>query len=163
MSPRSDIVRGRLYKHQKTRSKRLNFPAFYEALLRAKGVNLDTDSVVHRTSGIASNVHKIALKSEMMDADKLIDSVKFLLKSVRQLSDRFIETNENITRSFESVREDISDLGEQIEKLEAELQNLRDQQLVAVDSVRSAPNLPVRSDQRELRYPGTKPTVRWFT
>jgi hypothetical protein len=89
----------------------------------------------------------------MMDADKLIDSVKFLLKSVRQLSDRFIETNENITRSFESVREDVGDLGERIEKLEAELQNLRDQQLVAVDSVRSAPNLPVRSDQRELVIP----------
>jgi hypothetical protein len=89
----------------------------------------------------------------MMDADKLINSVKFLLKSVRQLSDRFIETNENITRSFESVREDVSDLGERIEKLEAELQNLRDQQLVAVDSVRSAPNLPVRSDQRDLVIP----------
>ena len=57
----------------------------------------------------------------MMDADKLIDSVKLLLKSVRQLSDRFIETNENITRSFERVREDVSDLGERIEKLEAEL------------------------------------------
>ena len=45
-----------------------------------------------------------------MDTDRLVDSVKFLLKSVRQLSDRFVETNENLMRSFESVRGDVSEI-----------------------------------------------------
>lgn len=88
-----------------------------------------------------------------MDADKLIDSVKFLLKSVRQLSDRFIENNEKITRSFEGVREDVGDLVGRIEKLETELLNLRDQALMAVDVNRRAPELPVRSDQKDLLIP----------
>lgn len=88
-----------------------------------------------------------------MDADKLIDSIKFLLKSVRQLSDRFVENNEKITRSFEGVREDVGDLVGRIEKLETELLNLRDQALMAVDVNRRAPELPVRSDQKDLLIP----------
>lgn len=59
-----------------------------------------------------------------MDTDRLIDSVKFLLKGVRQLSDRFIETNENIARSFEKVSKNIGDLSDRIDQIEAELQNL---------------------------------------
>jgi hypothetical protein len=88
-----------------------------------------------------------------MELDRLIESVKFLLKSVRQLSDRFVETNANITRSFESVRGDIVELTERIEKIESELLNLRDQDLVSVDAVRRAPELPVRSDQKDLVIP----------
>lgn len=88
-----------------------------------------------------------------MDADRLVDSIKFLLKSVRQLSDRFVDTNENITRSFERVSENIGNLDERIEKLETELQNMRDMQLVAVDGSRRSPQLPVRSDQRDLVIP----------
>lgn len=88
-----------------------------------------------------------------MDVDKLIDSVKFLLKSVRQLSDRFVETNEKISRSFESVREDVVELTERLQKIDSELQNIRDQQLIAVDSTRRALELPVRPDQQELLIP----------
>jgi hypothetical protein len=88
-----------------------------------------------------------------MDTDKLIDSVKFLLKSVRHISDRFVDTNEKITRSFEGVREDISDLAERLEKVDAELQNLRDKQLIASDVPRRTPELPVRSDQQDKLIP----------
>jgi hypothetical protein len=88
-----------------------------------------------------------------MDTDRLIDSVKFLLKGVRQLSDRFVETNENIARSFEKVSKNIGDLSDRIDQIEAELQNLRDQELIAVDSSRRSPELPVRSDQQDLVIP----------
>jgi hypothetical protein len=88
-----------------------------------------------------------------MDTDRLIDSVKFLLKGVRQLSDRFVETNENISRSFEKVSKNIGDLSDRIDQIEAELQNLRDQELIAVDSSRRSPELPVRSDQQDLVIP----------
>lgn len=88
-----------------------------------------------------------------MDTDRLIDSVKFLLKGVRKLSDRFIETNENIARSFEKVSKNIGDLSDRIDQIEAELQNLRDQELISVDSSRRSPELPVRPDQRELAIP----------
>ena len=88
-----------------------------------------------------------------MDTDRLIDSVKFLLKGVRQLSDRFVETNENIARSFEKVSKNIGDLNDRIDQIESELQNLRDQELIAVDGNRRSPELPVRLDQRDLVIP----------
>lgn len=88
-----------------------------------------------------------------MDIDRLIDSVKFLLKGVRQLSDRFVETNENIARSFEKVSKNIGDLNDRIDQIESELQNLRDQELIAADGVRRSPELPVRLDQRDLAIP----------
>jgi len=88
-----------------------------------------------------------------MDADKLIDSIKFLLKSVRQLSDRFVEATEGNRRTFERVFEDVGDLAERIQKLEVELQNLRDQELIAPDGNRRAPELPVRVDQQDLLIP----------
>ncbi len=88
-----------------------------------------------------------------MESDKLIDSVKFLLKSVRKLSDRFVEANDGIARSFKSVCGDVDDLSERIKKLEAELLNLRDQELIAVNGNQRPPELPVRADQRDLMIP----------
>lgn len=88
-----------------------------------------------------------------METDRLIDSVKFLLKGVRQLSDRFLETNENIARSFEKVSKNIGELSDRVDKIDAELQNLRDQELIAVDSNRRSPELPTRPDQRDLVIP----------
>ena len=88
-----------------------------------------------------------------METDRLIDSVKFLLKGVRQLSDRFLETNENIARSFEKVSKNIGELSDRVDQIDAELQNLRDQELIAVDSNRRSPELPTRPDQRDLVIP----------
>jgi len=88
-----------------------------------------------------------------MDDQKLVDSVKFLLKSVRQLSDHFVETNDNISRSFESVRQDVSDLSDRLEKIEQDLQNWRDQELIGADGPRREPELPVRGDSAEALIP----------
>ena len=88
-----------------------------------------------------------------MDADKLIDSVKFLLKSVRQLSDRFVDSNEGITRNFEKVCADISDLAERVDKLQAEFLHLRDQELIRSEGPRLIPELPLRPDQQDLLIP----------
>lgn len=88
-----------------------------------------------------------------MDIEKLVDSVKFLLKSVRLLSDRLVDSNENSTRSFERVKQSFDELHERIKVLETDLQNVRDRQLVLTDGDRRIPELPVRSDQRELIIP----------
>ena len=88
-----------------------------------------------------------------MDTDRLVDSVKFLLKSVRQLSDRFVETNENLTRSFESVRGDVSEIENRLKLFEDELLNLKDQALVDADQRRNAPELPVKEEHQERLIP----------
>ena len=88
-----------------------------------------------------------------MDEGKLVESVKFLLKSVRQLSDHVIETNDKISRSFDGVRQDVTGLAERLDRLELELQNWRDQQLIATDSPRREPELPVSADFKERLVP----------
>jgi len=54
------------------------------------------------------------------DPGQIVESVKFLLKSVRQLSDRFRETNTRLERSFEAVEADVADLAGRLERLEAD-------------------------------------------
>jgi len=54
------------------------------------------------------------------DPAQIVESVKFLLKSVRQLSDRFRETNTRLERSFEAVEADIADLAGRLERVEAD-------------------------------------------
>jgi len=88
-----------------------------------------------------------------MDNDRLVDSVKFLLKSVRQLSDHYVETYENMARSFDSVRSDLDELAERLECLEISLQNYRDQELIASSVPRRELELPVRSDTKENAIP----------
>ena len=88
-----------------------------------------------------------------MDTERLVDSVKFLLKSVRQISDRFVETHENLSRSFDSVRGDVSDIETRLKKLEGELLNLKDQMLVAADQQRKSPELPIKEDHQDRLIP----------
>lgn len=88
-----------------------------------------------------------------MDNDRLVDSVKFLLKSVRQLSDHYVENYENMARSFDSVRSDLDELAERLECLEISLQNYRDQELIASIVPRRELELPVRSDTKENAIP----------
>ncbi len=88
-----------------------------------------------------------------MDTERIIESVKFLLKSVRQLSDRFVETHENLSRSFESVRGDVSEIETRLNKLEGELLNLKDQALVKADQPRKQPELPMKEEHQERLIP----------
>ena len=94
-----------------------------------------------------------------MDDQKLVESVKFLLKSVRQLSDHFVETNDNISRSFDTVRQDVSDLSDRLASLEEEIQNWRDQALISSEALRRDPELPVREDSAEALIPAINLTL----
>lgn len=89
-----------------------------------------------------------------MNQDKIDEAVKFLLKSVRQLSDKFLTVNENLSRSFSSVKEDVSDLSERIQKVEAELLESHDQRLIDSQNQHSLPaNLPVHPVQQKRIIP----------
>ena len=88
-----------------------------------------------------------------MEHDRLVESTRFLLKSVRQLSDHFVETNDNVARSFESVRQDVSDIAGRLEQLEEALKNMSDYELLASSPSRQEVELPVRSDTRENLIP----------
>ena len=88
-----------------------------------------------------------------MDNEKIVESVKFLLKSVRQLSDHFVETNDNLTRSFETVRGDVSLIETRLKKLEDDLLSLKDRDLLASDQPRRPPELPVKAEHQELSIP----------
>jgi len=88
-----------------------------------------------------------------MDSDKLIDSVKFLLKSVQQISDRFVEANQGISATFDKVYIETNAAKTRLEKLETGINEMRDQQLVNGSSLRAAPDLPMRLDQNEKVFP----------
>ena len=88
-----------------------------------------------------------------MDSDKLIDSVKFLLKSVQQISDRFVEANQGISATFDKVYVETNEAKTRLEKLEKGINEMRDQQLVNGSSSRAAPDLPMRLDQNEKVFP----------
>ena len=88
-----------------------------------------------------------------MESAKLIDSVKFLLKSVQQLSDRFVEANQGISNTLDKVFADSKVVSNRLQDIEAEVNDMRDHQLIAGDSVRAAPQLPVTDEQRERLFP----------
>ena len=90
-----------------------------------------------------------------MDDDRVTETVELLVRSLRQLSDRFLENNEKLSRSFEAVRADIDDLSQRLEAIEQELLAQRDRDLLVADAaVESAPRqLPVASDQEERLIP----------
>lgn len=88
-----------------------------------------------------------------MDSDKLVESVKFLLKTVRLLNERFVETNENFSSRLDSITQHVNDLADRLEHLEKDLLNWRDQELIAADSTRRPVELPARSDQQDRLIP----------
>ena len=88
-----------------------------------------------------------------MDTDKIVESVKFLLKSVRQLSDRFVEANEGISTTFKNVMSDIKELKIRLKSLDEGFAEIRDQQLIGGDGSRVAPELPTSEEQRDKVFP----------
>ena len=89
-----------------------------------------------------------------MDSEKVVDSIKFLLSSLSKLSDRFLAANDAWQRSFDFARQDIDDLRNRLSKVEAELVDMRDQQLVGANPtfVRQ-PELPVKPGQENNAIP----------
>jgi hypothetical protein len=88
-----------------------------------------------------------------MESDKLYESVKFLLRSVRQLSDRFVENNDKLSRSFEAVREDINDLCQRLTAIEQDLEAFRDRELLAAEAPAPPISLPVPAGQEGRLIP----------
>lgn len=88
-----------------------------------------------------------------MDSDKIVESVKFLLKSVRQLSDRFVEANQGISTTFENVMSDVKELKTRLQSLDEGFADIRDLQLVKGDGTRAAPELPTVEEQRDKAFP----------
>jgi len=88
-----------------------------------------------------------------MEADKLVQSVKFLLRSVRDLSDRFVESNQGISNTFESVYADIRSIQEQLDEVKLAVDNAIDEQLLSSDGNRINRELPVKEDDKQHRIP----------
>jgi hypothetical protein len=88
----------------------------------------------------------------MPQDDQLVESVKFLLKSVRQLSDRFLEADAKLSRSFDGVAADVNDLLERMERLEKGLAALADGDGPPPRSS-APPDLPVRPETAEWVVP----------
>jgi|GEM_PF-321643 len=88
----------------------------------------------------------------MIEDDRLLESVKFLLTSVKKLSDRFIEADAKLSRSFDGVASDVADLLERIELLEHQLVDFSDSPITLARPV-AVSQLPVRSDTAERAIP----------
>ena len=88
-----------------------------------------------------------------MDDDRLVETLEFLVRSLRQLSDRFLENNEKLSRSFEAVRSDIDDLSLRLEAIERECLALRDRELLAAQAELTPISLPVASGREEQVIP----------
>lgn len=88
-----------------------------------------------------------------MDDDRLVETVEFLVRSLRQLSDRFLENNEKLSRSFEAVRSDIDDLSQRLEAIERECLALRDRELLAAQTELTPISLPMASGREEQVIP----------
>ena len=84
-----------------------------------------------------------------MEADKLVESVKFLLRSVRDLSDRFVESSQGISNTFESVYGEIRTIQEQLDEIKLSVNNAIDEQLLSSGGNQTNKELPVKdADQR---------------
>lgn len=51
----------------------------------------------------------------MAEDDKIVQSIKFLLKSVKQLSDRFLQADAKLNQTIAAIHGDLSDLRERVE------------------------------------------------
>ena len=71
-----------------------------------------------------------------MNSETIVESVKFLLKSVQQLSDRFVASNQGISSTFEEMMKRLS-------KLEERLGDIQDEYLLDSSITRRQPELPV--------------------
>lgn len=89
-----------------------------------------------------------------MDDQKITESIKLLLSSVSKLSDCLLNSENSTRRSFEQVGTDIDDLLERLGRVEVDLVNWRDQQLLGDQPVAPlARELPVKAGQEKLLIP----------
>lgn len=94
----------------------------------------------------------------MAEDDKIVQSIKFLLKSVKQLSDRFLQADAKQNQAMAAIHGDLSDLRERME-------HLGGSQLEAaptssfVGGRQTPPELPVRPDTANRLIPALNLSV----
>ena len=57
-----------------------------------------------------------------MQDDKVIETIKFLLSSVKKLSDTFVDSERRMKRSFDGVAQDVNDISDRLVWLERQLE-----------------------------------------
>lgn len=88
----------------------------------------------------------------MADANKIVETIKFLLTSVKRLSDSYLNAEARLGRSFDQVGRDFDDVHERLRWLEARLVNLSDEELRARQPT-AAPALPTTEDSADRVVP----------
>lgn len=88
----------------------------------------------------------------MAEDDKIVQSIKFLLKSVKQLSDRFLQADTKQNQAINAIHGDLSDLRERMEQLgRSQPEGVATSSPIGGRS--STPELPVRPDTASRLIP----------
>jgi hypothetical protein len=90
----------------------------------------------------------------MLETEKVIESIRFLLSSLSKLSDRFLAANESTQRSFDNVRQDIDDVIERLARVEADLVDWRDQGIsIGSANLQRTLELPTKEEHKKRLIP----------
>ena len=87
-----------------------------------------------------------------MDESRLVESIKYLLSSVKKLTDSFVAMEKRVTLSFEKLAADVDNLLERIELLEKKSIDLRDGDPLSGRPPRTT-ELPVSPETNEHLVP----------
>ncbi len=87
--------------------------------------------------------------------DKLIESVKFLLRSVKQLSDRFVENSEALNQALDRLESQ----QQHLDQLELKVYDINDALILLNTKLSAQPRLPVREGTEERIIPGLNLSV----
>jgi len=87
-----------------------------------------------------------------MDEIRLVESIKYLLSSVKKLTDSFVALEKRVTLSFENLAADVDNLLERIELLEQKSIDLRDYDPLTGRPPRTTA-LPVNPEMKEQLVP----------
>ncbi len=87
-----------------------------------------------------------------MEESRVVESIKFLLSSVKKLTDSFLTTEEQFTHMVDRLSTDVHDLLERMERMEKRLLDLSesDQQ---TERTQMRPELPVSPESKEMLVP----------
>lgn len=87
-----------------------------------------------------------------MEESRLVESIKYLLSSVKKLTDSFVAMEKRVTLSFENLAADVDNLLERIELLEKKSIDLRDCDPLTGRPPRTT-ELPVNPEMKEQLVP----------
>jgi hypothetical protein len=87
-----------------------------------------------------------------MDESRLVESIKYLLSSVKKLTDSFVAMEKRVTLSFENLAGDVDNLLERIELLEKKSTDLRDGDPLTGRPPRTT-EVPVNPEMKEQLVP----------